>query len=185
MIFNLLFPNNLSEKVCNQNQVKKLYQFLNQEGSWVICYMLNGAFGFQVTRLLWGSNPEFLESLMLARAKTYIKRNQNEIHYRNRHQTKYSLITNDKMTEKQNARQNLKHMRLTCTNTNPLAHQIIHHHPPSPSLPPPHPVGTHKWSNPWGLPEGLQTCFVMHWIGLSTGSSNFHQSNKSQILFKE
>jgi hypothetical protein len=71
MIFNLFFhPNNLSEKVCNQNQVKKLYQVLNQEGSWVICDMLNGAFGFQVTRLLWGSNPEFLESLMLARAKT-------------------------------------------------------------------------------------------------------------------
>ena len=88
------------------------------------------------------------------REPKHVKRNQNEIHYRNRHQTKYSLIANDKMTEKQNARQNLKHMRLTCTNTNPSDRQIIHHRPPSPPLPPPHLVGTHKWSNPWGLPEG-------------------------------
>ena len=87
-------------------------------------------------------------------------------------QTRYSLISNDKMTEKQNARQNLKHTRLTCTNTNTLARQTIHHRPPSPPLPLPHPVGTHKWSNPWGLPEGLQTCIVMRWIKLSTGSSH-------------
>jgi hypothetical protein len=133
----------------------------------------------------FGDRTQNFWSHWCQREPKHIKRTQNEIHYRNRHQTKYSLIANDKMTEKQNARQNLKHMRLTCTNTNPSDRQIIHQRPPSPPLPPPHPGGTHKWSNPWGLPEGLQTCIVMHWIGLSTCSSSFHQSNNSQILFKK